>query len=393
MMKEIWLFNPDNDLALADGYAHYMAPASARCMAEELAILPIWYADSNGYVLAPSAYNLSFLHQMQTLFGLSINLITISELKETDSFTFHPWGWNMALRKLLLTSGIVADQLPSLDQLQQLLLLSHRKQAIDLFPHLLLNNQFCGNPTYLQTNDECEQYVLSHPSCVLKAPWSGSGKGLNWCKGKYTDLIAGWCKRNIKSQGGVIAEPVYQKEMDFAMEFFINNKNEVSFIGYSTFSTSQSGAYEGNLLISDEQVENLLSGYIDIENIHLLRTKLIRQLTEELVFDYHGFLGVDMMICHFDEMPYYRIHPCVEINLRMNMGIVSHTLYQRLIYPNKQGQFKIDYYPTAGIAFEKHRMMEETHPLRLKDQRIESGYLSLIPITHHNHYHAFILIE
>ena len=79
--------------------------------------------------------------------------------------------------------------------------------------------------------------------------------------------------------------------------------------------------------------------------------------------------------------------------MRMNMGIVLHTLYQRLIYPNKQGQFKIDYYPTAGIAFEKHRMMEETHPLRLKDQRIESGYLSLIPITHHNHYHAFILIE
>lgn len=42
MTNLLYLFNPDQDLALASGETNYMAPASARKMAEELALLPIW---------------------------------------------------------------------------------------------------------------------------------------------------------------------------------------------------------------------------------------------------------------------------------------------------------------------------------------------------------------
>ena len=47
--------------------------------------------------------------------------------------------------------------------------------------------------------------------CLLKAPLSGSGKGLNWCKGIFTPFISGWCTRVAASQGGIIAEPIYNK--------------------------------------------------------------------------------------------------------------------------------------------------------------------------------------
>ena len=63
MTNLLYLFNPDQDLALASGEVNYMPPASARRMAEELALLPVWFADGPCSVLAPSAYNpVSYTH-------------------------------------------------------------------------------------------------------------------------------------------------------------------------------------------------------------------------------------------------------------------------------------------------------------------------------------------
>ena len=41
---KLHIFNPDADMALADGKENYIAPASARLMARDLALLPLWYA-------------------------------------------------------------------------------------------------------------------------------------------------------------------------------------------------------------------------------------------------------------------------------------------------------------------------------------------------------------
>ena len=72
--KALYIFNPEHDLALASGETNYMAPASARQMASELALLPMWYAEEGSVVLAPSAYNLDYVKKIQEL-----SLIHISE--------------------------------------------------------------------------------------------------------------------------------------------------------------------------------------------------------------------------------------------------------------------------------------------------------------------------
>ena len=41
---KLYVFNPDTDMALANNEENYIAPASARRMAQDLALLPIWYA-------------------------------------------------------------------------------------------------------------------------------------------------------------------------------------------------------------------------------------------------------------------------------------------------------------------------------------------------------------
>ena len=392
MTNLLYLFNPDQDLALASGEVNYMPPASARRMAEELALLPVWFADGPCSVLAPSAYNQSFLEEMLDLFPLPASLRTQAE----DLFEFRsvvPWGWNPALRKRLLSLGVPDAALPSMEDIGRLRDLSHRLQAVRLLPGLQVDEVFCGESCYLTALSDCRAFVESLECCLLKAPLSGSGKGLNWCKGAFTPLIERWCARIIEQQGGVVGEPVYNKVEDFAMEFHSSGDGRFNFIGYSQFRTGGSGAYEGNRLISNAAIEHNLSEYVPVGELDKLRNCLERELSLRFGSVYNGYLGVDMMICRFPESPAYRIHPCVEINLRMNMGVVARHLYDRYICPFSTGIFQIDYAPSDGAAWNAHTAMAETYPLEMDQGRICSGYLPLVPVYKKSKYRAWILVS
>lgn len=390
--RNLYIFNPEHDLALASGESNYMAPASARQMAADLAMLPMWYADNGSAVLASSAYNLDYLRKMQELLKLPAHLITEPELAAETDWDICPWGWDVAVRKRLLGLGINERNLPTMEQLQALRAASHRLSAVELLPCLQLGAYFCGESHYLTLSEEWKLFVESHDTCLLKAPLSGSGKGLNWCKGVYTQSISGWCARIGSQQGGVVGEPIYNKVEDFAMEFYSSGDGQVRFAGYSHFRTGGSGAYESNLLASDMAIEQNLSVYIPLEELHRLRTVLEHELSLRFGGFYIGYLGVDMMICHFPESPFYRIHPCVEINLRMNMGVVARQLYDRYVYPGSTGSFQITYHPSVGEAWREHTNMLAANPLTVKAGRIISGYLPLVPVHKKSCYRAWILI-
>ncbi len=392
--RELYLFNPDNDLALASGEVNYMPPATARRMAEELALLPVWYASAGSAVLAPSAYNLTFLREIQERLLVSAELMTEPEIASTPNLKPVPWGWNPALKRRLQRLGIPETELPSESYLKELRHLSHRGRAMELLPRLQLDESFCGESFYLTQPEEWQHFVESRASCLLKAPLSGSGKGLNWCKGHYSVFIAGWCKRIAALQGGIIAEPIYDKVVDFAMEFFSDGMGKVRFVGYSIFSTNTGGAYDGNLLLPDEEIERRLSAYAPKASFDRLKRKLEEELSFRIGFGYSGYLGVDMMICRFSSGEVkYRIHPCVEINLRMNMGVVAHFIYKRYVSPGSSGRFSITYHPVAGEAMQAHGQMKERYPLRIKEGKVAVGYMPLIPVTNRSAYRAWIEVE
>ena len=99
-----------------------------------------------------------------------------------------------------------------------------------------------------------------------------------------------------------MAEPYYQKVEDFALEFVADVK--VRYVGLSLFETNGS-AYSGNIVASEEKKRQMLGKYID------------GTLLDELI------LGVDMMVVAGGDGGPFRIHPCVEINLRRTMGHVA----------------------------------------------------------------------
>ncbi len=392
--KALYLFNPEHDLALASGETNYMAPASARRMASELALLPMWYAEEGSAVLAPSAYNLDYVKKIQELLGLSVDLITEPELAIEPDLDIRPWGWDVALRKRLSVLGVDEVLLPSMGQLNDLREYSHRSKAVALLPELQLNEYFCGESYYLKTPEEWKRFVEGRKECLLKAPLSGSGKGLNWCKGIFTPFISGWCTRVAASQGGVIAEPIYNKVEDFAMEFYSDGAGELTFVGYSLFHTGKSGMYEGNCLLSNEAIRKKLAQYIPLEALMDLENCLKYRLSALVGTVYKGYLGVDMMICRFpeNEKPVFRIHPCVEINLRMNMGVIARFLHDRYVRPGSTGRFVIDYHPSEGEALQEHERMSATYPLESREGRVYSGYLPLVPVHKRSCYRAWIWV-
>ncbi|WP_336528694.1 hypothetical protein [Bacteroides acidifaciens] len=392
--KALYIFNPEHDLALASGEANYMAPASARRMASELALLPMWYAEEGSAVLAPSAYNLDYVKKIQELLGLSVDLITEPELAIEPDLDIRPWGWDVALRKRLSVLGVDEVLLPSMGQLNDLREYSHRSKAVALLPELQLNEYFCGESYYLKTPEEWKRFVEGRKECLLKAPLSGSGKGLNWCKGIFTPFISGWCTRVAASQGGVIAEPIYNKVEDFAMEFYSDGAGELTFVGYSLFHTGKSGMYEGNCLLSNEAIRKQLAQYIPLEALMDLENCLKYRLSALVGTVYKGYLGVDMMICRFpeNEKPVFRIHPCVEINLRMNMGVIARFLHDRYVRPGSTGRFVIDYHPSEGEALQEHERMSATYPLESREGRVYSGYLPLVPVHRRSCYRAWVWV-
>ena len=392
--KALYIFNPEHDLALASGEANYMAPASARRMASELALLPMWYAEEGSAVLAPSAYNLDYVKKIQELLGLSVDLITEPELAIEQDLDIRPWGWDVALRKRLSVLGVDEVLLPSMGQLNDLREYSHRSKAVALLPELQLNEYFCGESYYLKTPEEWKRFVEGRKECLLKAPLSGSGKGLNWCKGIFTSFISGWCTRVAASQGGVIAEPIYNKVEDFAMEFYSDGAGELTFVGYSLFHTGKSGMYEGNRLLSNGAIRKQLAQYVPLEALMDLENCLKYRLSALVGTVYKGYLGVDMMICRFpeNEKPVFRIHPCVEINLRMNMGVIARFLHDRYVRPGSTGRFVIDYHPSEGEALQEHDRMSATYPLEIREGRVYSGYLPLVPVHRRSCYRAWIWV-
>ena len=50
MTKEIYLFNPENDMALAYFTPYYKAPKEIIRMANDLSVLPSWYAPEGSII-------------------------------------------------------------------------------------------------------------------------------------------------------------------------------------------------------------------------------------------------------------------------------------------------------------------------------------------------------
>ena len=107
---------------------------------------------------------------------------------------------------------------------------------------------------------------------------------------------------------------------------FESHHEGIDFIGYSLFE-SRNGAYSKNILASNEEIEDMIAGYIPRYTLIAIREELTAILADNLVGHYEGFLGVDQIVCQTDSPVFI---PVSEINLRMTMGLIARNQHDQL---------------------------------------------------------------
>ncbi len=397
-MSRLYYFNPDHDLALANGSSHFQAPESAAAFADDLSLLPCWFAEE----VASEVLSDQEFSEDLNLLGLDVATIPLFSKDKIEEFKVEPWGWDMAVRKFFLNNGVAEKLLPTPEKIEEYKKLAHRRLTIDAMNYLrdksIYPESLPSSAVELSSMADVNAFAAKHKEVVFKAPWSGSGKGVFWSSGVLTPSLSGWCKRVIEKQGSVMGEVAYDRVQDFAMEFKVG-RGDVAFAGYSLFFTEGSGIYRGNYLLSNEDIEEELTKWVSKDYLEWIRVELINFLKEKVAKVYNGFVGVDMFVysetrdtkdesCEVE----YKINPVVEFNLRMTMGMVARVIYDRCVVKGVRGMFMIDHLPPGQLLMD-HKIQIEENPIEIEGGRFKKGYFSLCPITEHTVYRAGIMLK
>ena len=309
MSKTLYIFNPENDMALADGKPGYTPPAQIKQMRRELWWLPQWWAEEDDIVWNGE------------------NRLILS-----DDTKILPWGWSAALCHQLKQAGVQESLLPSAEKLEQIRQLSHRQTAVTLLKEqqeqLSLDGHLVGESTLCHNVEEVEEAVIRYGEAIIKSPWSSSGRGLmriqTTSMGRTKESLAlegevwrgsmGRVQRILKTQGSLVVERFLHKVTDFALEFWLDGMGGVEYRGLSLFYTNDRGAYLGNWVAPEGQKLAWLAQYVPLQYLQEIRRWWEERLKQ---FDYSGPVGIDMMLAQEG------ICPCIEVNCRWTMGLVS----------------------------------------------------------------------
>jgi hypothetical protein len=404
---DIYFFNPTCEYAAADGKHSWQPNLLLQKMEEELGVLPLFFAKPDDVILVKKMPPAGYISHLAKV-GISVpQFFTLQELKKNKTFQempknrLLPWGWSPAAHWLLeplkkscsenFRKSPVANWKPehreiysrkfSLEILQSVLPILPEEQVLQT--HQL--------PVICTTKTEVENQIAIWGKILIKAPWSSSGRGLQRITKKpVTPKVWEKILGIIKDQGYVMVEPLLNKVLDMALLFEIKNAN-VKFSGISRFFTDAKGQYQGNYLNGWPEAINLQACKF-AENMAEMLIQPLREALEasKVTVVYEGSFGIDVLLFR-DENKLLRIHPCLEINMRQNMGLLSLHL-EKLLSPGKKGFFRTFYQPGKSfLTFQEE--LEIKYPLQIVNQLIESGFYSLTPADEETQFGAFILVE
>jgi hypothetical protein len=371
-------------------------------MMSDLAFFPAWYAKEGDYVIMNETdETFRFLLSLPAVVrpaALPIRTSELAQFTHTTTYEAAPWGLSPQSIRFFETLGAPQEDRLVIPQWKETYTrLTGRQTALACLSNIrsLLPESFesLTLPRFCSTPDEIRRFMTEYPPpYLLKTPYSCSGRGLYRIPAGDIDLPASrWMEGAFKKQGVISIEPVLDKVCDFAMEFSCDGAGQVRFEGLAVFETRAKGKYHGNLLGSQEMLEQHITTFIPVMHLREIRQAVVSTLTETVGHEYRGYLGVDMMIYRKENT--FAVHPFIELNVRNTMGLVALQLSRRLVYPSSRGQLVITFDRDANKAYHVHLQMKEKHPLQLSGDKIRSGYLSLCPVTPETQYRAYILIE
>lgn len=319
------IYNPEHDIALAKNSEFFTPPKAARLTRERFCHIPALWAEDGDWVLVDDVAQAQRNLVAEKRRVAKVSFVTyrdLSLLKTSDlPERIDAWGWDKYLvHRLLKANSLFAGLLPNSQRLENIRTLSSREFASTQILPRLVGSDLCfvGEAEVVRgTAEDVAAKVAEHQGVVLKSPWSCSGRGVRFVTSELSEHDLGWVRNILNEQGCIMMEPIYNKVLDFAMEFYASDEG-VKYRSLNVFETKD-GKYLGNIEGSQEKKLHLLTQYIQEEVISTLRENIIDITTKAFNKKYVGHFGIDAMIVLTPENE-MKVHPCVEMNLRRTMG-------------------------------------------------------------------------
>lgn len=308
-----YLFNPENDIALAAGSASYTPPVAAVEMRRAGELLPLFLAGKHDAVITEGV-NREWFDAFRERFDIESGVWN----HDIHGFTPRPWGWSAAVRRRFEYLGFPLEVLPSGSQLEKWRMLSHRRTAATLAQCVRNGSDLPLWPEAVEVDNAglLKEILSSMDAAVVKSPWSSSGRGVSLFSGSGTDSFVSRMAGTIRRQGSVMVEEYMEGHRDFALLFECEEGKAV-YVGPSVFMADPQGNYSGNMVADESGLYSEIYSVMHPAAVKELIDALRHAVQEIIAPGYSGPVGIDICCS-----PGGKIHIC-EANLRYTMGFVA----------------------------------------------------------------------
>ncbi len=397
-MSTLFLFNPTNEMAIADGGNGFVPSRYLAAFERDLEILPFLFANSDDIILVtvkPDAeWSKDLISENRNMprFMNKEELTAALKDKSVIISNICPWGWSPRTLKVvenyLKLSTEIEPTKPNYSWSPMHKEVYGRATALETLknikatfekPDLLIENNLF--PYKTKNIVEIQEQLWQKKPLIIKTPHSSSGRGILMLKESSLNRSnRDWIQRAISQSGYVMVEPMLDIVAEFSMQFSINS-HSYNYIAFGAFKTNSKGRYEGNFVGGFEASPEVVTFLKKLEIQRLAKITAEALKKQGIGNFYHGFLGVDMLLCRNNNGNLF-MHPCSEINTRMNMGLVAHYL-SKWLSAKTIGLFRIirtsDY---TGSTF--NQMLEPNHP-QWENQLLTKGILPITPTSNRQH--------
>lgn len=336
MRTPLIVCNIGHEVALEAGDAlHYTPPRLIRQMRSALWSLPLWavpvWLDGDSWWVHPFSESLSPYLTDRELSHIAKGNVGNLEL--------ILWGHERSLAHSLakqygLSGGETYSELP-----QELMPCWTRAASARFFAKY--SSVPWRSRVAMMTQIEELVELLTQGPCLVKLPYSSSGRGL-WRINRLDSQLEETLRKLLRRHGTLLVEPLLDKMQDYGAEYYIDEAGEVQFVGLCAFETDDQGRYLESLCQAPEEtLRQLTESLSDPNELTQALAQHRAYLSREVAPYYCGAVGIDLLTYRPDGVSSRTaLHPWVEINLRYTMGHYALDLYRERVPQGSYDQYR-----------------------------------------------------
>lgn len=407
LQSDIYIFNPTCELAIANGTFSYMPPRLLQRFEADLEVIPAYFGRSNDYVIVKEDIDKDWQDFMKDL-GFNLPKFILKEelnlpLRFNECIGFlRPWGWSPVthnfFKEIKSYCSDAFKNTPNYNWDSAQKELYSRKTSLNIYKDIISSNKldyFSGindTPSICNNLEEVQDNLDKYGKIIVKAPWSSSGRGILIIRGKELSTPESqWISGILKNQKYIMVEELRDKLFDISFHYYIDQCTGVNYIGNASFSTDNKGAYVGNNLQAiPDNLDSEIKQFLTKDKIETIADLLKKGLEKSpLEKKYCGYLGVDAYVYRTEKG--LKIFPCVEINLRYNMGTLNLRI-RDFVHPKSEGLIITDRVMDESVSDFISRMKKE-YPVLHKDGKLFKGFVPLTPAGKYSVFVNYLLMK